>query len=154
MRSLGTATKSSPHLLQLEKACMPKQRPSATKNKINLKRETLSEALLQLGSYNSLALLVLCTTKLGLHLPRHRVSYRRRRQGDKCIHLLHSLVPSSWHAWGWGAGGGGSNWQLGWSSAWPVCPEDLEVVPRTKVFCPHQLLRELQAPGSQPSISA
>ena len=33
-------------------------------------------------------------------------------------------------------------------------PGDLEVVPRKKVFCPHQLLREFQAPGSQPSISA
>ena len=32
MRSLCTATKSSPRLLQLEKACAQQRRPSATKN--------------------------------------------------------------------------------------------------------------------------
>ena len=33
MRSLRTATKSSPHSLQLEKACMQQQRPKAAKKK-------------------------------------------------------------------------------------------------------------------------
>ena len=35
MRSPHTATKSSPHSLQLEKAHMPQQKPSTAKNKIN-----------------------------------------------------------------------------------------------------------------------
>ena len=35
MRSPCTATKSSPHSLQLEKACAQQRRPNAAKNKIN-----------------------------------------------------------------------------------------------------------------------
>ena len=43
MRSLRTATKSSPRSPQLEKACAQQQRPSAAKNKINKTWEEMKE---------------------------------------------------------------------------------------------------------------